>query len=133
MKEALGFLMTREIAHQQSFEKALYAIEPNFPPGKQPGDPRFTSVYVNMSQGPGDEDGPWNQGGDWEYTSDRDEQAAVGGGDGAAAVRLPDADVELLRQLAARTASDPDTQPVTAAELGMVAKPGANGTAPRSH
>ena len=27
-KDALGFLMTREIAHQKSFEKALYAIEP---------------------------------------------------------------------------------------------------------
>ncbi len=39
VKEALGFLMTREIAHQKSFEKALYAIEPNFPSGKLPGVP----------------------------------------------------------------------------------------------
>jgi Mn-containing catalase len=38
VKEALGFLMTREIAHQKSFEKALYSISPNFPPGKLPGD-----------------------------------------------------------------------------------------------
>jgi Mn-containing catalase len=45
VKDALTFLMTREIAHQKSFEKALYAIEPNFPAGKLPGDPRFTSVY----------------------------------------------------------------------------------------
>lgn len=30
VKEALGFLMTREIAHQLSFEKALHAIQPNF-------------------------------------------------------------------------------------------------------
>src|SRR3970282_700630 len=37
VKDALGFLMTREISHQKSFEKALYAIEPNFPPGKRPG------------------------------------------------------------------------------------------------
>jgi Mn-containing catalase len=28
VKDALTFLMTREIAHQKSFEKALYAIEP---------------------------------------------------------------------------------------------------------
>jgi Mn-containing catalase len=35
VKEALGFLMTREVAHQKSFEKALYSIEPNFPPGKK--------------------------------------------------------------------------------------------------
>lgn len=31
VKEALGFLMTREVAHQKSFEKALYSIEDNFP------------------------------------------------------------------------------------------------------
>jgi Mn-containing catalase len=30
IKDALGFLMTREIAHQKSFEKALYAITDNF-------------------------------------------------------------------------------------------------------
>src|SRR5947209_7853455 len=45
VKEALGFLMTREIAHQKSFEKALYAIEPNFPPGKLPGMPQYTDLY----------------------------------------------------------------------------------------
>src|SRR6201991_1534561 len=39
IKDALGFLMTREIAHQKSFEKALYAIEENFPSGKLPGVP----------------------------------------------------------------------------------------------
>lgn len=31
IKEALGFLMTRELAHQKSFEKALHSIQPNFP------------------------------------------------------------------------------------------------------
>ena len=51
--------MTREIAHQKSFEKALYAIEPNFPPGKLPGMPEFTNMYYNMSQGEGDAEGPW--------------------------------------------------------------------------
>jgi len=124
VKEALDFLMTREIVHQKSFEKALYAIEPNFPPGKQPGDPRFSSVYFNMSQGPGETRGTWNQGDDWEFITDRDKQAAVDGGDGAAAVRLPEADVELLRQLAARTAPDPDAQPMIGAELRMGAHPG---------
>ena len=62
VKEALGFLMTREIAHQKSFEKALYAIEPNFPSGKLPGMPEFTNKYYNMSQGEGDAEGPWNTG-----------------------------------------------------------------------
>jgi len=54
VKDALGFLMTREIAHQQSFEKALYSIQPNFPPGKLPGKAEFTNVYFNMSVGEGD-------------------------------------------------------------------------------
>jgi Mn-containing catalase len=58
VKDALGFLMTREIAHQKSFGKALYAIEANFPPGKLPRQPQFTSTYFNMSQGNGDMRGP---------------------------------------------------------------------------
>lgn len=35
IEDALGFLMTREVAHQESFEKALYSIKDNFPPGKR--------------------------------------------------------------------------------------------------
>src|SRR5919206_1089517 len=46
VKEALGFLMTREVSHQKSFEKALYAIAPNFPPGKLPGIEQYANVYV---------------------------------------------------------------------------------------
>src|SRR6185503_10627117 len=60
VSEALGFLMTREVAHQKSFEKALYAIQPNFPPGKVPGMPQYTDKYFNTSQGEGDARGPWN-------------------------------------------------------------------------
>src|SRR6476646_925115 len=70
VKDALGFLMTREIAHQKSFEKALYAITPNFPPGKLPGKPEFTKVYFNTSQGDVDARGPWNSGDQWEFVSD---------------------------------------------------------------
>lgn len=119
VKEALGFLMTREIAHQKSFEKALYAIEPNFPPGKLPGDPRFTNVYYNMSQGAGEMRGSWNQGEQWEYISDRDQQAAVDGGNGEAGVMLKDNDAAVLQQMAMRTQSDPAAEPLTGAELGM--------------
>jgi Mn-containing catalase len=53
IKEALGFLMTREIAHQKSFEKALHSIQPNFPQGKLPGVPEFSSVYYKMSEADG--------------------------------------------------------------------------------
>lgn len=119
VKEALGFLMTREIAHQKSFEKALYSIEPNFPPGKLQGRPEFASVYFNMSQGGPELQGSWNSGPQWNVVSDRDEQVAVDGGDGDASVQVTQDEASLLDQLAARTASDPTADPLTGAELGM--------------
>ncbi|KQQ33327.1 Mn-containing catalase [Duganella sp. Leaf126] len=119
VKEALGFLMTREIAHQKSFEKALYAISPNFPPGKTAGDPRFTSVYFNMSQGGPETLGPWNDGPEWQRVDTRDDQVAVDGGDGSASVQVSAEDARQLDQLAARTMSDPSADPVTGAERGM--------------
>jgi len=128
IKDALGFLMTREIAHQKSFEKALYAIEPNFPPGKLPGKPEFTDVYYDMSQGEGDATGPWNSGDNWQMVSDRDEQAAVDGGDGQASVKLPAKDTKVLDKLAERTQSHPTGDPITGADLG--AGPGAGATTP---
>jgi Mn-containing catalase len=128
IKEALGFLMTREIAHQKSFEKALYSIEPNFPTGKLPGDPAFTDVYYDMSQGEGDASGPWNSGENWEVVSDRDAQAAVDGGDGTATVKLGTKDAKVLEALAARTLSDPTIDPITGADLG--ASEGAGSTTP---
>jgi Mn-containing catalase len=48
VKDALGFLMTREVSHQRSFEKALYSMEPNFPPGNSlgtPDSPTCTSTF----------------------------------------------------------------------------------------
>lgn len=66
VKETLGFLMTREIAHFKMFEAALDTIQPNFPPGVLQGDPRYTHTYMNMSNGASVR-GPWNQGqGSWE-------------------------------------------------------------------
>jgi Mn-containing catalase len=126
IKDALGFLMTREVAHQKSFEKALYAIEPNFPPGKLPGKPEFTDVYYNMSQGDGDASGPWNSGENWEVVSDRDAQVAVDGGDGHASVKLTAKDTKTLEKLVTRTQSAPDVDPITGADLG--AGPGAGST-----
>ncbi|TYQ13695.1 UNVERIFIED_ORG: Mn-containing catalase [Zoogloea ramigera] len=125
VKEALGFLMTREIAHQKSFEKALYTIAPNFPPGKMPGDPRFTSVYFNMSQGGAEKLGPWNDGPEWQRVDARDAQVAVDGGDGSASVQVGQDDAEQLDNLAARTRSDPRVDPVTGADLGMAPAGGA--------
>jgi Mn-containing catalase len=118
VKDALTFLMTREMAHQKSFEKALYAIEPNFPPGKLPGMPEFQEMYVNTSQGEGDMRGPWNSDDNFDYVSDPDAFTAVDGGDGVPAVALDPAEERLLTAMAARTASDPGSNPVTGIELG---------------
>jgi Mn-containing catalase len=139
VKEALGFLMTREIAHQKSFEKALYSITPNFPPGKLQGMPEFSSTYFNLSRGVGEERGPWNQGEKWNFVSDPDEAVAVDGGTGDASVELPSAEMAVAENLAARTASNPAADPLTGAELGMGVSPeglreleleGANGAEP---
>lgn len=116
VKDALGFLMTREIAHQQSFEKALYSIQPNFPPGKLAGKPEFTNVYFNMSVGDGDARGPWNNEPTFEF---REAQIAVDGGDGGFAVRMNSMETALAKDAAARLASDPEADPVTGAMLGM--------------
>ncbi|QXI26332.1 manganese catalase family protein [Pseudomonas vanderleydeniana] len=116
IKEALGFLMTREIAHQKSFEKALHAIQPNFPQGKLPGMPQFASTYFNMSKGEPDLRGPWNSDDDFEYIDSP--QPALDGGDGSASVELPASDEAVLEAMKTRTRSDPAANPVTGADLG---------------
>lgn len=131
IKDALRFLMTREIAHQKSFEKALYAIRPNFPPGKMPGDPAFTDLYMDMSQGDGDAAGSWNSGELWEQVSDRDAQSALDGGDGECAVGLSEREQIAFEAMTLRTASNPDEDPITGAELAAGVGAGATKTAPR--
>lgn len=66
VKETLRFLMTREIAHFQMFQAALDSIEPNFPMGILHGDPRYSNLYFNFSNG-NDYRGPWNEGKSTEY------------------------------------------------------------------
>ena len=122
VKEALGFLMTREISHQQSFEKALYSMQPNFPPGKLPGMKEFSNVYFNMSDGGGADDvrGPWNSEPTFEY---RDAQPAVDGGSGMPEVVMKASELETATKLATRTQSDKNSDPKTGAELGVMSEP----------
>ncbi len=124
IKEALGFLMTREIAHQKSFEKALYAIEDNFPSGKLPGIEKFANLYVNTSQGDGDVDGPWNSGDQWVRIDDLTQTMPIDGGDGTATVALDDDDSAIASALAARTASATSKNPTTGVDLGAGAGAG---------
>lgn len=117
VKDALGFLMTREVAHQISFEKALYAIQNNFPPGKLPPIEKYATVYYNMSDG-GEVRGSWNSDDNFTYVADP--QPAVDGGDGGATVDLPAKQQASLDSLVRRTASDTAVNPVTGTDLGSV-------------
>ncbi len=116
VKEALGFLMTREISHQQSFEKALYSIQPNFPPGKLAGMPEFTNVYFNMSVGDGDAKGPWNSAPTFDF---REAQLAVDGGSGEGQTKLNEKEATVAAKASERLASDLSDDPLTGAMLGM--------------
>lgn len=126
VKDALGFLMTREVAHQISFEKALYAISNNFPPGKLPPVEKYAHTYYNMSA---DEDvrGGWNSDDNFDYVADP--QPAVDGGDGNASVDLPPHQKSALDAMILRTRSDPSLNPVTGTDIGAVAEPVENTTA----
>ncbi|WLS77914.1 manganese catalase family protein [Erwinia pyri] len=118
VKDALGFLMTREVAHQMSFEKALYSIRNNFPPGKLPPIEQYSNVYYNMSEG-GEVRGSWNSDENFNYVANP--TPAVDGGDGSASVMLPAEQKANLDSMATRTASDPSINPVTGSDLGSVA------------
>lgn len=72
-KDALQFLMTREITHMKAFTMALESLgKPRFSIGQIPPTPQLVNQYFNDSTGRGehgeiDARGPWNQGGDWEF------------------------------------------------------------------
>lgn len=120
VKDALGFLMTREVAHQISFEKALYAIRNNFPPGKLPPIEQYANTYFNMSEG-GEVRGSWNSDENFDYVADP--QPAVDGGDGLASVMLSEGEKADLESMALRTRSNPDINPMTGTELGSQPAP----------
>lgn len=115
VRDALGFLMTREVAHQKSFEKALYAIQGNFPPGKLPPVPQFANIYYKMSHGGETLSAPWNSGRGLEMQSG---EPAVDGGDGLASVNLDATQEAALTAMASRLASATTVDPETGAELG---------------
>lgn len=124
IQDALKFLMTREIAHQKSFEKALYAMEPNFPPGKLPGETDYVDAYYKLSKGDGEAEGPWNSGEQWDRIDDLEAAQGVDGGAGTAEVSMPQKQQKALTSLQKRTRSDPDTFPITGADLGAGAGSG---------
>jgi Mn-containing catalase len=72
-KDALQFLMTREITHMKAFALALESMKkPAFSIGRIAPTPNLVNQFFNDSTGAGDEGeidtrGPWNEGGDWEF------------------------------------------------------------------
>lgn len=72
-RDALQFLMTREITHMKAFTAALQSMEkPPFSIGRIAPTAGLVNQYFNESTGEGDQGeidarGPWNEGGDWVY------------------------------------------------------------------
>ena len=71
-KDALQFLMTREITHMKAFMLALESMGKDpLSIGEIPPTPGLVDQYFNDSTGEGDAGqdlrGPWNQGGDWKF------------------------------------------------------------------
>jgi len=71
-KDALQFLMTREITHMKAFALALESMgKPAFSIGRIAPTPGLVDQFFNDSTGAGEDGeidarGPWNEGGDWE-------------------------------------------------------------------
>lgn len=87
-KDALQFLMTREITHMKAFAAALESLsKPAFSIGRIAPTPGLVNQFFNDSTGTGDHGeidtrGPWNEGGEWVFT---ESPALQSGEPGAAA------------------------------------------------
>jgi Mn-containing catalase len=85
-KDALQFLMTREITHMKAFAAALESMKkPAFSIGRISPTPGLVNQFFNDSTGSGDHGdidtrGPWNEGEEWEFV----ESPAIQQGDGSA-------------------------------------------------
>src|SRR5207248_893828 len=72
-KDALQFLMTREITHMRAFTLALDSMgKPPFTIGRIAPTPKLVDQFFNDSTGDGDYGevdmrGPWNEGNGWAY------------------------------------------------------------------
>ncbi len=90
-KDALQFLMTREITHMKAFTAALESLQkPRFSIGRIPPTPGLVDQFFNDSTGEGEDGeidarGPWNEGGDWTRVEAPAFQA-LGSSDAGAAV-----------------------------------------------
>src|SRR5690348_17236780 len=84
-KDALQFLMTREITHMKAFALALESMsKPAFSIGRIAPTPGLVNQFFNDSTGTGDHGeidtrGPWNEGNDWVFVESPAIQAGESG------------------------------------------------------
>jgi Mn-containing catalase len=88
-KDALQFLMTREITHMRAFSLALESMgRPPLSIGKIAPTPKLVDQFFNDSTGEGDYGevdarGPWNEGEPWEFVASPALQDLNGDAEGA--------------------------------------------------
>ena len=116
-KDALQFLMTREITHMKAFTAALESMnKPRFMIGKIPPTPGLVDQFFNDSTGVGEDGeidarGPWNSGGDFQFVEapafQEMAQAAPTDGEGVDDRTTSSAgDVEMVEELLAEQLRD---------------------------
>jgi Mn-containing catalase len=109
-KDALQFLMTREITHMKAFTAALESMgKPRFSIGQIPPTPGLVDQFFNDSTGRGEDGeldgrGPWNQGAEWQFVEApalQEARASAGSSEGSIDNRSTSiaADPEMVREL----------------------------------
>lgn len=99
-KDALQFLMTREITHMKAFAAALDSMgKPPFTIGRIAPTPKLVDQFFNDSTGEGehgevDSRGPWNEGEPWEIVEAPAFQGMSGGEGESPAIHGASADLE---------------------------------------
>jgi Mn-containing catalase len=117
-KDALQFLMTREITHMKAFTAALETMnKPRFMIGKIPPTPGLVDQFFNDSTGVGEDGeidarGPWNSGGEFQFVEAPAFQAMAqtrpGGENGGVDDRTTSSagDVDMVEELLAEQLRD---------------------------
>jgi Mn-containing catalase len=107
-KDALQFLMTREITHMKAFTAALESMnKPRFMIGRIPPTPGLVDQFFNTSTGAGEEGeidarGPWNEGDGLqmvEAPAFQELAEAPGAGAGDARTTSPASEPEVIEEL----------------------------------
>jgi Mn-containing catalase len=107
-KDALQFLMTREITHMRAFTIALETMgKPPFSIGRIAPTPKLVDQFFNDSTGEGDHGevdtrGPWNEGEPWEFVQSpvlQTNGSADGDGSGIHGASSDHDDLEPIQEL----------------------------------